>query len=343
MGQTLTTTQFYLYGRSHFTATGYQNHVRGYPQYVHQPDILQSCDLSEKVFLVTGANNGVGKEITQWLYNKGATVCMVCRSEERALEAQKEIMSKSSSQPAAEHRLPIVVADCAREGDVRSAWKTFETKSNRLDGLICNAGALLNARTLTPEGLETTFSAHLLFGSYLLGKLAMPMLESTPDSRLIMVSSGGMYNHNFPDWDTATSAPSKAAKYDGQLAYVYAKRGQVLLAERWGLEHPKVKTVTCHPGWTLTPGVEAAYGKSKSALEPLRSLWEGAEGICWLAAAPASQIKSGEFYLDRQPQTKHMAGLFGTEGWATKNSAQEVDAMMKGLELWSSESTRPKL
>ncbi len=36
--------------------------------------------------------------------------------------------------------------------------------------------------------------------------------------------------------------------------------GQVLLAERWAAAHPAVKVVTCHPGWILTDGVEAAYG-----------------------------------------------------------------------------------
>ena len=29
---------------------------------------------------------------------------------------------------------------------------------------------------------------------------------------------------------------------------------------RWAAEHPKVKCISCHPGWTDTPGVEAAYG-----------------------------------------------------------------------------------
>ena len=39
-----------------------------------------------------------------------------------------------------------------------------------------------------------------------------------------------------------------------------AGRGQVLVAERWAAEHPGVPVAACHPGWTLTDGVEAAYG-----------------------------------------------------------------------------------
>ena len=128
----------------------------------------------------------------------------------------------------------------------------METPSNQvlLDGLVCNAGALLNEKTLTSEGVEVTFAAHLLFGVYLLGKLSAPYLEATEGSRLVVISSGGMYNTNFPAWDVATSTGNK--KYDGQLAYAYAKRGQVLLCEKWSELYPSIKIVTAHPGWTLT-------------------------------------------------------------------------------------------
>ena len=47
-----------------------------------------------------------------------------------------------------------------------------------------------------------------------------------------------MYNTKFPVWEDATSTGNK--KYDGQFAYAYAKRGQVLLCERWAVAHPKV-------------------------------------------------------------------------------------------------------
>ena len=45
----------------------------------------------------------------------------------------------------------------------------------------------------------------------------------------------------FPAWDVATSTGS--TPYDGQFAYAYAKRGQVLLCERWSQAHPKVQAV----------------------------------------------------------------------------------------------------
>ena len=74
------------------------------------------------------------------------------------------------------------------------------------------------------------------------------------------------------------------------------------------------------------------YGDKKSWLEPLRSIWEGAEGICWLMSVGSAKIESGAFYLDREPQPKHIAGNFYYEGTATKNSPEEIDKFLENLE-----------
>lgn len=332
-GRIAATTQFFLYGKRHFTRTGYENHKERY----EKPDILDSIQLDGRVFMVTGANSGIGKEIASFLAVKGASVYMVCRSKDRAQAAREQIIQAAGA--GSEERVEIIQADCSLEADVRRCWAEFKrhrgTESPlRLDGLICNAGALLDKRTMTAEGIEVTFGAHLLFGTYLLGSLAMPTLKATTGARLIVVSSGGMYNTAFPDWATATC--TGGAKFDGQLAYAYAKRGQVLLCERWAAAHPELAVVSCHPGWTDTPGVDEAYGSQKSYLEPLRNTWQGSEGIAWLCVAPREKIESGGFYLDREPQVKHMAGPFFTEGSATKNTDQEVGIMMRLLEGWSS-------
>lgn len=330
-GQFIATTQFYFHGRSHFTQTGWQRHSKHY----EQPDLLtQALDLSDHVFMITGANSGVGKEMAQYLAGRNATVYMVCRSRARAEAAAVEITAATGSK-----KVHIIEADVGLEADVRRAVREFAEIAGaevpRLDGLVCNAGALSNEKTLTTEGVETTFASHLLFGTYLLGSLAMPFLNATPDSRLVVVSSGGMYNYAFPDWEVATSTQPDPAAYDGQSAYAYAKRGQVLLCESWAAENPGIKVVTCHPGWTGTPAVDAAYGDAKKYLEPMRTPWEGAEAIIWLCVAPAEKIESGAFYLDRRPQVKHMAGMFYSEGSHTKNSPEETNAMIRGLDDWA--------
>jgi len=43
----------------------------------------------------------------------------------------------------------------------------------------------------------------------------------------------------------------------------------------------------------------------------------------------------GAFYLDREPQVKHIAGPFFTEGSYTKNTVEEVNLMMSKLDDWA--------
>lgn len=72
--------------------------------------------------------------------------------------------------------------------------------------------------------VQVTLASHFIFGSYLLGTLAQPLLRKSPEPRVVFVSSGGMYNSKFPEWEVATS---EKGKYNKEMAYVYAKRGQV--------------------------------------------------------------------------------------------------------------------
>ena len=180
-GQFAAFSQFYLYGKSHFTRTGWEKAMSRYPK----PDILEDPlrSLSGHVYMITGANAGLGKEITTYLAKKGATVYMVCRNQAKAQKAREEIVAISKS-PS----VYILECDCSIESDVRKMWKNFEasqlanaaateTDSSlfvdeekaaplRLDGLVCNAGALLNEKTLTTEGVEVRFhhaSLHLLY------------------------------------------------------------------------------------------------------------------------------------------------------------------------------------
>lgn len=77
--------------------------------------------------------------------------------------------------------------------------------------------------------------------------------------------------------------------------------------------------------------MEEAYGDMKSYLNPMRTPWQGAEGVAWLMATDQSNIESGALYLDRKPQVKHLAGPFFTEGTFTKNTESEVDELIENL------------
>jgi len=332
MGQAITSTQFYLYGKRHCTRDGYVKAVQNYKTPSQTSSSIKvgepgadGVDLTDKVIVITGSNSGIGKQMATYAAAKNAIVYMVCRSQKRAEVAREEIVKLTQNE-----RVKVFVADVGELHQIKTLVKEIQIQTKKIHCLVCNAGVLLNDRQETSEGNEVTFASHLLGGSFLLSYLLVPLLKNAGnEARVVFTSSGGMYNSKFPSWDIATNTGKE--KYDGNYAYCYAKRGQVLLAKRWSRDIPGICWVSAHPGWTDTPAVEKAYGSSKKYLEPMRTTWEGAEGICWLMSTPRNNLRSGGFYLDRSPQREHISGVFMTSGSFTKNSEEEVDDMMKHL------------
>lgn len=276
------------------------------------------------------ANQGLGKELATYAAAKGATLYMLCRSAERGEAARSEIAQLTNND-----KIKVLLVDVGELGQVRNVAKELQEAETKIDCLVCNAGVLLNDRQETSEGNEATFASHLLGGSYLLSQLLLPQLKAAASvnqqARVIFVTSGGMLVTKFPDWETVASTGAQKEKYNGNFAYGYAKRGQVLLAERLAVDEPSIGWVTAHPGWAGTNAVDDAFGDNKKYLEPLRSTWQGAEGVAWLMQVDRNEVVNGALYLDRSPQKKHIAGPFMTEGTYTKNKPSDVDEMMQKL------------
>jgi dehydrogenase/reductase SDR family member 12 len=327
-GQFAATTQFYLYGKKYFTKTGWE---AAYEKYKYMDLLKENYYLSEKVFIITGANDGIGFEVCSYLAHKDATVYMFCRNFDKAQQAQEKIFYESGND-----KVHVILCDCSSQKSVRSAWNEFlyHREMNglpvRLDGLLCNAGALLNELVWTDEGYETTLATHLIFGVYLLISLSLSVLQSTESSRVVVMSSGGMYNAKFPSWESIMCDDERP--FDGQYQYAQCKRGQVILCEELSKKYPDVVFVSAHPGWVRTAGLERAYDKNMlSYLEPMRTVQQGSDGIIWLLVTDSYFLEPGGFYLDREPCVKHIAGPFFTEGSYTKNTREEISDMMEEL------------
>lgn len=140
-------------------------------------------NLEHKVCLVTGANSGIGREITRELARRGAYVLMLCRDEVKAGRARQEIIEDTGHTG-----LEIVLADLAHQDDVRRAADRVREQFNVLDILINNAGIVPGRRRETPEGIERTLAINHL-APFLLTKLLMDPLRKAPDARVITVSS----------------------------------------------------------------------------------------------------------------------------------------------------------
>lgn len=268
-----------------FDRTGFRLHSAAF-----DPEDLR-VDLGGQTCLITGANSGIGLEIARTLARLGAQVGLLCRSPERGRQAIEELQG---AVPGAS--LFVEQLDVSDPASVRSLASRLQ--ADRVDVLVHNAGVLQAQRQTSSEGIELTFATHVT-GPFLLTRLLQERLQRSACSRVITVSSGGMYPVRLEllDWNW------EQRPYDGVRAYAETKRAQVVLNELWA-EHagPGCVHFHCmHPGWADTPAVRTSIPRFWSVMrDRLRTPAEGADTVIWLAASRAGQESSGRFWFDRR-------------------------------------------
>ncbi|KAL3922652.1 MAG: hypothetical protein SGILL_002096, partial [Bacillariaceae sp.] len=203
-------------------------------------------DLSGKIYIVTGANSGVGLETTRQLVKQNAHVIMACRRPEAADEEAKSFAELKGTNES-------MKCDLADLNSVRNFCETFKTTHSRLDGLICNAGMVNfeGPKRLTKDGIETTIGISY-FGHFLMTELLLDMLKESAPSRMLIISSvvhaGGPNNRYDVDLKDLTY---KTRDFNNMTAYSEAKVACCLyaleLAHR--LKGTGVTTASVHPGW----------------------------------------------------------------------------------------------
>jgi dehydrogenase/reductase SDR family member 12 len=252
--------------------------------------------MAGRVAVVTGATGGLGEEIGTALARLGATVWLVGRNRDRtALLAER----MRADTPDADLR--VAVADLALLSDVHAVADTLLAGTDRLDVLVHNAGVVMSRYEQTVDGLETTSQVQVV-APFLLTSLLFPRLGATPGSRVITVSSGGMYAQRL-DVEALTPDP---ASFNGVAAYARTKRAQVAITQGWArrTRDSGVTFHVTHPGWVDTPGLRASLPRFTRLTGPLlRSPREGADTVVWLASNPAGAQISGEFWHDRRPRS----------------------------------------
>jgi dehydrogenase/reductase SDR family protein 12 len=260
-------------------------------------------DMSGRVALVTGATGGLGLAAATALAQRNADLWIVGRDPQRTEAARCAIAGV-----APDSSVTTAVADLAVLGDVRDLADRVRRSVPRLDVMIHNAGALTRDLRCTVDGLEVTAQVHVV-APFLLTTALLPILQATPDARVITVSSGGMYTQRL----NLDALVTPTIPFNGVRAYANAKRAQVVLNERWSKQRAASGVVfhAMHPGWADTPGVRESLPRFRALMGPLlRTPSQGADTMVWLAADPRALETNGQFWLDRRPRS--VAPLPGT-------------------------------
>jgi len=250
--------------------------------------------------LVTGANSGLGYATARALLRAGAQVLVSVRSEDKAADTRHRLAADLGHDPG--QRLETDLLDLGDLAEVRAFAARRLAEDAPLDAVVHNAGALFAERALTGDGLERTYQIHVV-APFLLTSLLLPTLARSAPSRVVTVTSGGMYSEKL-----VTARVDSPGGYRGTVAYARAKRAQVVLTREWARRFAAtgVSFHVAHPGWALTPGVETSLPGFRRLTGPiLRDPDEGADTIVYLALSDDLGGEDGRLWHDRRPRSEH--------------------------------------
>ncbi|RMA81195.1 YciK family oxidoreductase [Umboniibacter marinipuniceus] len=152
------------------------------------PNYQASKDcLKDRVILITGAGDGIGKTLSITAAKHGATVLLLGRTTAKLANTYDEICALGAPEPA------ILAFDLsgASEDDYNTLAAAIETEYGRLDGLVHNA-SLLGRRSPIASYPADTWQRVMqvnVNAAFLLSKAMLPLLEIPAHSSMVFTSS----------------------------------------------------------------------------------------------------------------------------------------------------------
>ena len=248
-------------------------------------------DQTGRIFLVTGANSGLGYETARELAAHGAHVIMTARDRAKGTAAVSRIHER---QPKAS--LDLRVLDLADLDSVRSFGE--ELNGQRIDVLVNNAGVMMPPRTLTKQGFELQFATNHL-GHFALTGLLLEALRKGDEARVVTVSSS-LHKRGSIHFDDLTGERS----YSPTRFYAQSKFANILfgleLDRRLQAAGSPIRSLLAHPGYSSTnlqsSGPTGLLNLAMKLANPLfaQKAEMGALPQLYAATDPAAQ--SGQYF-----------------------------------------------
>ena len=233
-------------------------------------------DLSEKkIALVTGANRGLGFEISRQLALQHIKVVMAVRDSVKGRIAVEQLLRNSLDVEFQQ----LNVTDLK---SIKSVYNYLNKKYGKLDILVNNAGICLDGEqkpseislNVVRQTLETNF-----IGAIATTQMLLPLIFKSEAGRIVNMSSGR---------GSLTQHSDSQNNYAKTLAYNSSKTAlnafTVMLAAE--LNNTNIKVNSADPDWCRTDmGTEVAR----------YSVEEGADTPVWLATLPTDGFTGGFF------------------------------------------------
>ncbi|MFL0809515.1 MAG: YciK family oxidoreductase [Agarilytica sp.] len=199
--------------------------------------------LKDKIILVTGAGDGIGRTAALTFAKHGATVILLGRTLQKLEAVYDEIENKGYAQPAI---FPMNL-EGASEHDYEAMFDTLNNEFSHIDGILHNASELGPRTPIAqyPVGEWQKILQVNLTAPYMMTKSLLPLLENSKGASVIYTSS---------------SVGRKGRSFWG--AYAVAKAGCENLMQTLADEYDgngNIRFNSINPGATRTNMRAAAY------------------------------------------------------------------------------------
>lgn len=254
--------------------------------------------MSEQIAIVTGANAGLGYQVTLRLARAGYKVVMGCRSMDRAEAARSQLLAEA---PGA--ALDIIPLDLSDAATITAFCAAFGERHGRLDLLVNNAGIVGVPLTRNDAGFELHLATNYL-GPFALTGLLLPLFEQYKAGRIVNVGSLAHRLGKLPlddlNWQGGDYTPI-AAYSRSKLAWQCFTQE---LARRLDSTGSSVMAAGAHPGFAATEigdktGFTTARGPVRKWFQQrMQSRVPTPDVACEsiVLAALGEQVQNGDYY-----------------------------------------------
>jgi len=252
-------------------------------------------NLKNKLVVISGATNGIGKAAALELAKHEPRMVLTFRNQNLADELSSELKIVNPNL-----NVSFVYCDFSNQSSIRQCSKEILGLAQRIDVLVNNAGVVNTSYHETEDGIENTFAVNHV-GYFLFTNLLLEQMLEEVETRIINVSSAA---HSFIKEMNWSDVNFQEGFGMGVAAYGQSKLANLLftryLATKLSTSNITVNAI--HPG-----GVNTALGNQnktlvgailKIILKPFfRSPLKGAASIVYLATKNNDGV-TGEYFVD---------------------------------------------